>query len=230
MVIATYVHARLTPMSFEAAAEAMRAALRDALGGADPSRSCLALALAKCALETGRFRSIWNNNWGNIKAGPSYVDMYCCIELNEVLDGKVVWFGPKGRLDKRGGKVIAEHCEDPPGHPQTRMRAYANRFDGAFSYVDFMCSPRFVPAFERMKVGDSAGMVHLMKVTRYFTADETQYAAAVGSIHREYALKLEGKAPETFDPGDQEWESLRASIIGGSWQRAQDAVDQAGGP
>lgn len=228
-MLATYVHARLTPMSFEAAAEAMRAALRSVTGGADPSNKFLGLALAKCALETGRFRSIWNNNWGNIKAGPSYVGMYCCFELNEVLDGKVVWFGPKGRLDKRGGKVIAEHCEDPPGHPQTRMRAHANRFDGAFRYVDFMCSPRFMPSFERMQAGDSGGMVHLMKRARYFTADEATYANSVASLHREFLLKLEGKHPETFDPQDHEWESLRASIIGGSWHRAQDAIDRGDG-
>ncbi len=228
-MLATWVHARLTPMPFEAAAEAMRAALRDALGGAEPSRSCLALGLAKCALETGRFRSIYNNNWGNIKAGEKYAGNYCCFELNEVLEGKVVWFSPRGRLDRKGGRVIAEPWEDPPGHPQTRMRAHANRFDGAFRYVDFMLTPNFRPAFERMKAGDSVGMVRLMKQARYFTADETKYANSVGSIHREYSLKLEGKSPEPFDPGDEEWESLRASIIGGSWHRAQDGIDRGDG-
>jgi len=232
-VIAVWTHARLTPLPFEHAAEAMRAALRNELG-AQPSNPVLALALAKCALETGRFRSIWNWNYGNVKAGETFVGQYCCIELNEVLEehGKrnVVWFSPRGRLDRKGGRVVAEPFEDPPGHPQTRMRAFANRFDGAFEYVDFMArgaKGRFAPAFERMKAGDAPGMVHLMKQAWYFTADEIPYAAGVASLQREYSHKLEGKNPEPYDPPDHEWEALRASIIGGSWQRAQDAVDQA---
>jgi len=111
------------------------------------------------------------------------------------------------------------------------MRAYANQFDGAFEYIEFMVRGnrgRFAPSFARMLAGDAAGMVHAMKVAKYFTADEVPYAAGVISLQREYALKLEGKQPETFDPPDHEWERLRAAIVGGSWQRAQDAVDRAG--
>lgn len=227
-MIATYVQARLTPLTFDEASSALAAALKDKIGK-PPTREALALALAKTALETGRWRSIWNSNFGNVKAGAKYVGMYCAIELNEVLDGKVVWFAPRGRLDRKGGKVVAEHYPDPPGHPQTRMRAHANRFDGAFAYADFCAGGRYAAAWQFLLHGDAVAYVRALKAAGYFTAPETDYARGVVSLQREFLGKLNGQTPETFDPPDHEWENLRASIIGGSWQRALDAVDQADG-
>lgn len=226
-MLATYVNAKLTPFSFEDADAAMTAALRDKLG-TQPSREVRALALAKTALETGRWRSIWCSNWGNVKAGEKFDGMYCCIELNEVLKGQVVWFSPRGQLDRKGGKVVAEPFDDPPGHPQTRMRAYANRFDGAFAYVDFVGGGRYAAAWQKLLTGDPAGYVHALKLAGYFTADEAAYAKGVISIHREFLGKLSGQNPETFDPPDHEWEALRASIHGGSLERAQDDILPAG--
>ncbi len=46
---------------------------------ADVRDDTLALALAKTALETGRWQRIWNSNFGNIKASESYVGQYTCI-------------------------------------------------------------------------------------------------------------------------------------------------------
>lgn len=220
---AIWVHDRLTPLPFEKAAGAMRSALTHVLGGA-PSRACLALALAKCALETGRMRSCHCWNWGNIKAGQKYEGMYCTFELNEVLNGKVVWFSPRGRLDRKGGVVVAEAYADPPGHPQTRMRAHENEFTGADAYVEFMLRPAFLPSFERMKAGDPDGMVHAMKQARYFTADEQQYATGVRSIFREYDAKLQGLNPEPFEPGETWWEEIR-QIIGPAWTLGDDALE-----
>lgn len=209
---AVYVNDRVTPYSFDDAAEAMRGALSAELG-APPSRECLALALAKCALETGRWRSIHQHNWGNIKAGTTYVGQYCCFELNEVLDGKVVWFGPRGRLSGKGGKVVAEACEDPPGHAQTRMRAHANKYDGAYAYVDFMArgaKGRFLTAFNCMKAGNVQGMVEEMKRRGYFTADLASYMSAVASINREFLGKLAGQHPDPVELTEAEYEAFRA--------------------
>lgn len=198
-MLATWTHDKITPLPFERAVPAMRYALTSAIGS-KPSDACLALALAKCALETGRWKSCHCWNWGNIKAGEKYEGMYCTFELNEVLPNEgVVWFSPLGRLDKKGGTVVAEPFEDPPGHPQTRMRAHENEFAGADAYVQFMLegsNGRFRPAFERMKAGDSAGMVHLMKLAGYMTADEGPYASAVSSIDHEFASKLAGHGVE----------------------------------
>ena len=226
-MLATWVTDKLTPLTWEQDRDSMRWALTNALGS-PPSDTCLALAQAKCGLETGRLRSCHRNNRGNVKAGVKYDGMYCCFELNEVLheNGRdvTVWFSPVGRLDKKGGKVIAEDSADPPGHPQTRMRAYENEFVGADAYVQFMLTPNFRPAFERMKAGDAIGMVRAMKAARYFTADETVYAKAVASMHREYLGKLRGHTPEVFDPGS-DWFVEISLIIGPAWKLGDDALE-----
>lgn len=191
---ATWVPAHLTPFSFDEAAAAMRAALRDRLK-TEPSRDALALALAKTALETGRWRSIWNANWGNVKAGEQYEGLYCTFELNEVLGGKVVWFGPRGKLDRKGGTVIAEPFADPPGHPQTRMRAYLTREDGAIAYTAFVAGGRYADAWLLLLKGDAVGYVHALKAKGYFTADEATYARGVVSLQREFLGKLAGQVP-----------------------------------
>jgi hypothetical protein len=224
---ATWVTDQLTPLTWEQDVASMRWALTNALGS-PPSDTCLALAQAKCGFETARLRSCHRNNRGNVKAGPKYVGMYCTFELNEVLreNGKdvTVWFSPLGRISGRGGKVIADPWEDPPGHPQTRMRAYANEFDGADAYIQFMLTPNFRPAFECMKAGDVAGMIRAMKAARYFTADETTYARGVASMHREYLGKLRGQRVTVFDPGDDWFEQIRL-IISPVWKVGDDALE-----
>lgn len=211
---AIWTHARLTPLSFGEASSSLAAALRSNLGKA-PSRQALALACAKSALETGRWKSIWNFNFGNVKAGDKYVGNYCCFELNEVLheDGKdvVVWFSPRGRLDGKGGKVVAEPFEDPPGHPQTRMRAHANQFDGAFAYADFVAGGRYAAAWQRLLVGDAVGYVHALKLAGYFTAPEADYTKGVVSLQKEFLAKLAGIAPEQ-EVGDDEICSALACV------------------
>jgi hypothetical protein len=209
-VIARYVEPKITPMLFESAREALLAGLRDVSGNA-PSREVLALGLAKCALETGRFQKIWNWNFGNIKASSTYPGMYTAFELNEVLKGQVVWFGPAGRLDRRGGKVVAEPYAVPPAHPQTRMRAHANRFDGAFAYGDFM---RVRPTlWQALQIGEPYGFVHSMKRAGYFTADEAPYARAVASLYKEFLLKIEGKSPPVTELLEPTWNGARALAL-----------------
>ena len=70
-MLAVFTPDVLTPISFALAAEAMKAALHGELDAA-PTESTLALALAKTALETGRWQKIHCHNWGNIKASPKY--------------------------------------------------------------------------------------------------------------------------------------------------------------
>jgi hypothetical protein len=177
-VIATYVEPAVTVLSWNDAATALRWALEGP--SSTPSPEVLSLCLAKSALETGRWTKIWNFNFGNVKAGGSYVGMYTCIRLNEVLNGKVKWFDP----DSEGFAV-------PPGHPQTRMRAYANAWDGAQAYVEVL-QQRFRPAYDAMLTGDPVKYVRTLKRLNYFTADEEPYLRAVQSLHREFMAKLQG--------------------------------------
>jgi hypothetical protein len=231
-MLATYVHPKLTPMPFEAAREALAAGLRSPTG-APASREVLALALAKCALETGRFQKIWNWNFGNIKASTSYPGMFTCIVLNEVLRrgdrDVVVWFAPEGELTAapgRGGKIVeATRVAVPPGHAQTRMRAHANRFDGAMAYCDFMQARKAL--WDALHEGHPERFVAAMKRARYFTADETTYARAVASLFREFSLKLEGRSPEEVRLPEPEWIEARGFAALAMARAANDAADYA---
>lgn len=196
---AVYVEPKKTPLTFDEAAAAMQQGILVATGVA-PTTSALALALAKTALETGRWQKMWNANWGNVKAGESYDGMYTCYPCNEVLAGKVVWFDPAGQLTAKDGEVTGLAWAVPPGHPQTRFRAYANEFDGAQQYVDFVVNGRYRDAWARLLEGDAAGYVHQLRLHGYFTADEATYRKGVEALFKEFVGKLE----ERHDTDPQE--------------------------
>lgn len=192
---AQYVAPVKTPLAFEDAANAMRRALASVLGK-DPEVSVLALALGKTALETGRWSSIWNFNFGNIKASDTYPGLYTCISLNEVMPAGVMWYAPEGLLNRKGGVVIAERCSVPPGHPQTRMRAHESASEGALAYVRFVAGGRYAAAWEQLLAGDAAGYVHGLKLKGYFTANEETYKRGVVALQREFIAKLAALPPE----------------------------------
>lgn len=215
---ATYVEPIKTPISFERASECLGWALRNQIG-ATPKVEVLALALAKCALETGRWKSIWNQNWGNVKAGPDYEGMYTCIVLNEVLmrNGKsvLVWFAPNGELTAspaKGGKVTGKVYPVPDGHPQTRMRAFANEYDGADQYVEFVANGRYQTAWRLLLKGDASGYVYALKAAKYFTADPAKYLKGVKSMQEEFVQKLKGLVASDGTEADVDWAALQTLV------------------
>jgi hypothetical protein len=215
-LLATYTPDVLTPMSFELAAEAMRAALRAQLESA-PSEPALALALAKTALETGRWQKIHCFNWGNIKASPKYEGMYTCFGCDEVFGNKRVWFDPDTPYDPSDPLALPNPRFPkpplPPGNPQTRFRAYANRFDGAYQYVEFVASGRYVDAWKELLEGNARGYVSALKRKNYFTADEGDYVKAVISLQSEMLKRLQGVLPPLDQRPDFDFEQLRAAVV-----------------
>lgn len=211
-MIAVYVAPVKTTMTLAEAASALRTAL--SAGRSELIRDdVLALGLAKSALETGRWRSMWNWNWGNIKAGPQYAGMYTCIRLNEVLGGKVVWFNP----DSEGHAV-------PPGHPQTRMRAFANRYDGAYAYVEAL-TRMFPRSYEALLGADPGQFVRTLKAERYFTAAEGPYLTGVQKLQNEFMRTLRGLEPEETD---LDWEELRSRVAVTQYDPLDLARDEFG--
>lgn len=204
-MIAVYVDPVKTPLSLDDAATALRVAL--SAGKSELVRDdVLALALAKSALETGRWRSMWNFNWGNVKAGETYAGMYTCIRLNEVINGKVEWFSPEGKENQPRETQILYAV--PPGHPQTRLRAYANRYDGAYAYVEALVR-LFPRSYEALFAGDAAAFVRTLKSERYFTAAEGPYARAVANLQHEFLRALKGNP---IEESDHDWDDLRQRV------------------
>lgn len=208
-MIATFTPDFLTPLTFAEAAEAMRAALASTMT-ARPTDEVLALALSKCAFETARWKSCHRHNLGNIKAGENFVGMFTSFACGENLADGVHWFEPDG-TDKnltKGTTTRPVAYSVPPGHPQTRFRAYANRFDAAYEYVDFVASSHYAQAWKALLTGDATAFVHQLKLAHYFTGPEEAYAKGVVSLQREFSAKLKGLSPE---PAYVDWGAARAS-------------------
>lgn len=240
-MLATYKLAENTPVSFDVAARALSDALSTVLR-ATPSVEVLALALAKTTLESGRKDDLYwvhSKHWniGNIKAGPSYEGMFTTYACNEILaeqgERRVVWFSPFGRLSGRGGVVVSDPYTNPPGHPQTRFRAYAGPTDGAYQYVDFVATGRYVDAFGELLEGDAPGYVNALHRKGYFTADPTIYGRGVLSLHKEFIARLQGRpAPAMWIPSvdviqdlvaPQKWNAEEVLALEGALDIAREA-------
>jgi hypothetical protein len=199
-------------LTFDEARHCLEWALKWQLGK-EPSDEVLALAMAKCALETGRWTQMWCNNWGNVKAGAEHLGMFTCITLNEVLNGKLVWFAPEGQLStspSKGGQLVSAPIAVPDGHPQTRMRAFANQFSGVEEYVSFVANGRYKAAFAQLLKGDAVAYVHYLKLAKYFTADEALYRNGVVALQREMLSRIRNVAPPP--KVDLEWERLLIAV------------------
>ncbi len=218
---AAYVEPKKTPVTFEHAVELHRWALKGQLG-VDCSADVLALFMGKTGLETGRYQSIYNGNFGNRKKPSTEQGMFTCFTLNEVLNKKLVWFAPEGQLSaspSKGGKVIGEPIPVPDGHPQTRMEAFPNVYEGIRAYAEFLANGRYRAAWVKLLAGDTAGYVRALKAAKYFTADESLYLKGVTALQKEYLSRLRGIAPPP--KVDLEWEALKLAV-----PRLQFDVDQ----
>jgi len=195
-MLATFTPDVLTPQTFEEATEAMTAALPKGT-----STEALALALGKCALETGRWKKTHCWNMGNVKSGNSYVGMFTSFACGEELAEGSCWFEPDGTIKNLTKKTVTKPVayDVPPGHPQTRFRAYANRFDGTFEYVEFVKTGRYAQAWQYLLAGNATAYVHELRARGYFTANESQYLAGVASLQREFLAKLRGD-PSAHSP------------------------------
>lgn len=194
-MLAEYMPPEVTTLDFEEAAEVHRWGLAEE--GSILTDEALALGMSKTALESGRWKKMHNWNFGNVKCPETQPGMFTSFACNEVLKGETVWFAPEGELDRKGGVVVGKVWDVPPGHPQTRFAAFANRWDGIERYVSFLQRPRYLKAYRALLSGSAPAYVRELRAAGYFTAPEDQYLRGVASMQREFVAKLRGlSAPE----------------------------------
>jgi Putative peptidoglycan binding domain len=133
-----------------------------------PHRTSLLVLLAQWALETGRGKSMHCYNLGNVKSSQQQGD-WCFFRCNEIIRGKVVWF--------------------EPDNPACCFRAFATLEAGALDYLQTLFQ-RFKSAWPAVVAGDPALFSHLLKRSRYYTADEAQYTKTLVSLFREFSRTL----------------------------------------
>ena len=173
-----YAHPNFIPDSLTKLSQAEATyALREAwkhLFGAYPTDSSLAILYAQVALETGRFSSAHNFNFGNIKialdANHNIADNDHCFTMfkcGEYINGRWSLFNPP--------------------HYQTLFRAYRSATDGAVDYLSFITKrKRYQAAFAQLVKGNAAAFSHELSVAGYYTANEQSYTAGLVLIYNEF--------------------------------------------
>lgn len=229
--MADYVPDQLTPYTFDDAREGMGWALGNALNRS-PSLDTLALALAKSALETGRWRSIHRHNVGNTKCPiETPAQDYTVFGCNELLQrgGKtvVVWFSPVAETVGKNGPTVGQVYELPPGHPQCRFTAHANRYDGFDYYVSFLQRARYAKPFAALLAGNPEAFVRTLAAAGYFTAPVEQYLATIMSLFREFRAKLQAQPHEEVPLPESKWD-WHAGLTGldVAWHSVQDDLNR----
>lgn len=141
-----------------------------ALYGLYPSLDSLAILWAQTALETGRWKLLRCNNWGNIKKNTRYSKHWTSYDAGEFLNGKHQMFYPY--------------------HPQTFFAAWTSAIEGASGYLEFLSKrKRYSNAWIELIKGDPVAYCRELKAGGYFTAPLDKYTALVVRLCNEFKKK-----------------------------------------
>ena len=138
------------------------------LFGSAPSVNSLAILFAQSCLETGRWKLLRNNNWGNIKkfSNEHYTSYFC----SEILNGHNVQFYPF--------------------NPQTFFASWDTALNGAIGYLKFVSQrTRYQKAWIKLQEGNVSGYVLELHNAGYFTADPASYLKTTTKLYNEFLSK-----------------------------------------
>lgn len=188
--------ATATQVMAEDLAGALRAAWRD-LWGEDPQRKSICVLLAQWALETGHGKKCFNYNIGNVKSNPGdgfdYTFFPCGERLRE--DDAERYLGdPRVSVAWRKDGWVSLTFQ--PEHPVCRFRAFTSLAEGARAHLVLLRN-RFSSAWPAVINGNPREFAHLLKLSGYYTADETPYANTLATLFHRFMLKT--APPEDLD-------------------------------
>ena len=160
-----------TPLSEEEATYYLKTAWKNVLG-TEPTVDSLALLWAKSLGETGRWKLLRNNNWGNIKKKPQW--KFTSYKAGEILKGKHQMFYPY--------------------HPQTHFAAWDTPLEGAEAYIKLISDPkgRYYKAWQEVVgSGDPVKYTLELKKAGYFTAKLEIYTKGMVRLTSEFKKKAD---------------------------------------
>lgn len=182
-----YVPEFIEKLTEAQAAYALREAWKNIYGNY-PLDKQLALLWSQSCLETGRWKIIRNNNFGNIKKKH-----YQKLSWKEIPDDGHKWtmFATGENLYNKELKKTEWHWFEPP-HVQTHFRSYENIVDGAEDYIKLVSQKeRYIKAWAEVIKGDPKAFSHELFLAGYYTANEVKYTAGVVRLFDEFMLKKE---------------------------------------
>lgn len=157
----------------------------------------VATLMAQSALESGRWQSMFNFNVSNIKCEPTRAGLYTCFPLlNEIIKGKTVWFSDVAELTGKGGSPVGAVHPLPPGHPQSRFRAYDTLTDGVKDKLNFLNRTRYAVAKDAALGGSPGAYSRALSTAGYYTANVDSYTRSLVSLFSTYLPLCQTKAPD----------------------------------
>ncbi len=165
------------------------------LRGKMPTRPAINLTLAQYAQETGRGKSCFSFNVGNVKwvdgVPTDYCERYCNELLTEnqaqdALSRAGVQADGTPDVALRGFVGGLRIVEFFPSNPASRFRAFATLDDGCLDYLSIL-GDRFSTAWVYLEAGDADAFAAALSRARYYTAPESVYATGLRSLQREFS-------------------------------------------
>ncbi len=167
-----FVDSVVTPLTEAEATYYLKMAWKK-IYGIYPSINALALLWAQSAGETGRWKLLRCNNWGNIKKRGDW--KYTSYDAGEVLTIN----------------GVTKQYMFYPYHPQTFFAAWDTPLEGAEAYIRFLSQrTRYKKAWIALMAGDPVAYCRELKAAGYFTADLAHYTKGVVRLSNEFKGKV----------------------------------------
>lgn len=128
-----------------------------------PKKEAIGVIWSQTAIETGATTSMWNNNIGNVKYSPNK-------DPNADTGVKYMMLANVWEIIK-GKKIIFQ-----PPDPATWFRAFDTLEEGIRFQLNFLKNKRYKSSWKAVEAGDPVQFAHLLKVAKYYTAPEDEYA------------------------------------------------------
>lgn len=182
---------------------ALRLQLEAQLGKEQTTRAGTMILLGQMALETGRFESTMNYNFGGVKCSSSWKGCWQHFTTTEHVSEDeaarhLATIPPGSRVERIGvddaGKVILRFSGR---HPVNKFRAYETLDDAVASHVRFLLGQRYRTAVHLAMAGRPDDYAIALRSAGYYTGDAAVYARNVRLLAKEYDGKM---PPEPAPP------------------------------
>ena len=182
---------------------ALRLQLEAQLGKEQTTRAGTMILLGQMALETGRFESTMNYNFGGVKCSSSWKGCWQHFTTTEhVSEDEAARYlatvPPGATVERIGvddkGRVILRFSGR---HPVNKFRAFETLDDAVQHHVAFLLGKRYRTAVHLAMAGRPDDYAIALRSAGYYTGDAGTYARNVRLLAREYDGKM---PPEPAKP------------------------------
>ena len=203
---------------------ALRLQLEAQLGKEQTTRAGTMILLGQMALETGRFESTMNYNFGGVKCSPKWAGCWQHFTTTEHFveaeAARYIAEAPAGsKVERVGvdatGKVILRFSGR---HAMNKFRAYETLDDAVASHVRFLLGQRYRTAVHLAMAGRPDDYAIALRTAGYYTGDAAVYARNVRLLAKEYDGKMPPEpapsAPPAHapEPAQDEVVSIAATV------------------